>query len=73
MLKVIGEARAEQDGEMGHRRFPCMVAAFPFRENVAQREVEQLARRFVRREMAARFEDLAQLHVKTLDRVRGIE
>ena len=62
-LQVIGAACAEQHGEMGHRRSPRVIAALPFGHNVPQGETEQRARCFIRRGMAARVEDLAELHV----------
>src|SRR3954467_12320698 len=50
-----------------------MRSPSPVSGDVAQREPDQFARRIVGREMAAGFDDLAQLRVHAFDRVRGVD
>jgi len=41
---VIGEAAAEQQLGMGHRRYPRMIASLPCGHDAPQSEIEQLGR-----------------------------
>ena len=54
-----GKTLLVEDGELVHRVGPMVCGRAPFDGNVSQRQPEQLNRRVVGREVAARFDDLA--------------
>jgi len=59
--------------ELVHCLAPLLGRATPVRRDVAQRQPDQFGGRLIRREMSARLDDLAQLRVHALDRVRGVD
>jgi len=67
------EAVLVEDRELVHRRLPAMRRPAPVSGDIAQRQPDQLAGRVVGGKVAARLDDLAQLRVHALDRVRGVD
>lgn len=59
--------------ELDHRAFPIMSGAGPFGNDVAQRQPNQPERGLLAREVAARFDDLAQLHVERLNGICRVD
>ena len=59
--------------ELIHRLLPVVRRAAPVGRDVAQRQPDQLVGRVVTREVAARFDDLAQPCIDALDRVGRVD
>ncbi len=64
-----GEAILVKDGELVHGRLPVMCCAAPIGSDIAQGQPDQLAGRLVGREVAARFDDLAQQRIHALEQL----
>jgi hypothetical protein len=62
----------ECGGELVHRRRAFARGSTPVRRDVSQRQPDQLGARLIVREVNWALDDLARLHVQTLDGVGGV-
>ena len=73
LRRAFRKAVAVDDGKLIHGRVPGFRGANGVVVHVLEREPRELDRRLIAREVTPGFDDLAEPHVQTLDRIGGVD